>query len=113
VRAGGEGLMLHRGASLYRAQRNDDLLKFKTHDDAEARVIAHLPGQGKYAGMLGALLVETRDGRPLRLGTGFSDAQRRRPPPLGSWVTYRFRGVNPGGIPRFASFLRIREDIPS
>ena len=38
VRAGGEGLMLHRGDSFYRAERNDDLLKVKTHEDAEARV---------------------------------------------------------------------------
>ena len=37
VRAGGEGLVLHRGASLYRAGRSDDLIKVKTHDDAEAR----------------------------------------------------------------------------
>lgn len=118
VRLGGEGLMLHRGASLYRAQRNDDLLKVKTHEDAEARVIAHIPGKGKYAGLLGALLVEApaAEGHPVRrfkLGTGFSDEQRRNPPTLGSWVTYRFRGLNDSGLPRFASFLRVREDMPS
>jgi len=106
VREGGEGLMLHRGASLYQALRNDDLLKLKTHEDAEARVIAHLPGKGKYQGMMGALLVETPDGLRFKLGTGFSDDQRRHPPALGSLVTYRFRGLNPGGIPRFASFMR-------
>lgn len=109
VRQGGEGLMLHRGASLYRAQRSDDLLKVKTHEDAEARVIAHLPGKGKYQGMLGALLVETPDGLRFKLGTGFSDEQRRRPPALGSVVTYRFRGLNDSGIPRFASFMRVYE----
>lgn len=54
VRTGGEGLVLHRGASLYRSQRSDDLLKLKTHDDAEARVVAHLPGKDKFAGRLGA-----------------------------------------------------------
>ena len=109
VRQGGEGLMLHRGASLYRAQRSDDLLKVKTHEDAEARVIAHLPGKGKYQGMLGALLVETPDGLRFKLGSGFSDEQRRRPPALGSVVTYRFRGLNDSGIPRFASFMRVYE----
>ena len=60
VKAGGEGVMLHRGDSLYRAARNDDLLKYKPYDDAEARVIAHVPGQGKHAGRLGALLVQTQ-----------------------------------------------------
>lgn len=116
VRLGGEGLMLHRGASHYRGLRNDDLLKVKTHEDAEARVLAHQPGRGKHAAALGALLVETvrTDGLPgqrFKLGTGFSDEQRRRPPPVGSIVTYRFRGLNDSGVPRFASFLRVREDL--
>ena len=110
VKAGGEGLMLHRGASLYKGARNDDLLKVKPHEDAEARVVAHVPGQGKYEGMLGALLVETDTGQRFKLGTGFTDAQRRNPPAIGAWVTYRFRDVNPSGVPRFASFLRVRED---
>lgn len=118
VKQGGEGLMLHRGASLYKGQRTDDLLKVKTHEDMEARVIAHIPGKGKYAGVLGALLVEMPgvDGKPgqrFKLGTGFSDEQRQSPPALGSTVTYRFRGLNDSDIPRFASFLRIREDLAS
>ena len=43
VRSGGEGLMLHKGSSLYRSGRSDDLIKLKTHDDAEALVVGHLP----------------------------------------------------------------------
>ena len=112
VRAGGEGLMLHRGASLYRAGRSDDLIKLKTHEDTEARVIAHLPGKGRHAGRMGALLVEMPSGQRFRLGAGFSDADRERPPPVGSWVTYRFRGTHNGGLPRFASFVRARADMP-
>lgn len=109
VKQGGEGLMLHRGASLYRAERSNDLLKVKTHEDAEAKVVAHLPGKGKYQGMLGALLVETPDGLRFKLGSGFTDEQRSQPPALGSQVTYRFRGLNTSGIPRFASFMRVYE----
>lgn len=110
VKAGGEGLMLHRGDSLYRARRSDDLVKLKTHDDAEAKVLAHLPGQGKHAGRLGALWVETPQGIRFKLGTGLSDAQRRHPPDVGSVVTYRYRGLNDSGVPRFASFVRVRQD---
>lgn len=33
--------------------------------------------------------------------------------PWGSWVTYRFRGTHDGGLPRFASFVRVREDMPA
>ena len=115
VKLGGEGIALHRGASLYTGQRNGDLLKLKTHDDAEARVISHIPGKGKYLGQLGALLVEmpALGGRPaqrFKLGTGLSDSQRLAPPPVGSLVTYRFRGLNDSGIPRFASFMRLLEE---
>lgn len=113
VRAGGEGLMLHRGASHYQAGRSDDLIKLKTHEDAEARVLAHLPGKGQHAGRMGALLVEMPDGQRFRLGAGFSDADRAAPPPIGSWVTYRYRGVHASGLPRFASFVRVREDMPA
>jgi DNA ligase-1 len=112
VRAGGEGLMLHRGASLYQSGRNGDLIKVKTHEDTEARVVAHVPGKGRHAGRMGALLVEMPSGQRFKLGAGFSDVQRTNPPPVGSWVTYRFRGTHDGGVPRFGSFVRVREDMP-
>jgi DNA ligase-1 len=106
--AGGEGLMLHKEDSLYRAERNDDLLKLKPYQDAEARVIAHLPGQGKYVGMLGSLLVRTSNGTEFRIGTGFTDQQRRQPPPIGSIITYSYHNLTARGVPRFARFLRVR-----
>lgn len=108
VSAGGEGLMLHKGSSLYRSGRSDDLLKLKHYQDAEARVIGYIPGKGKFEGMLGSLLVELPDGRRFRIGTGFSDAERREPPRLGSLVTYRYHGLTSNGLPRFASFMRVR-----
>src|SRR5690606_10070291 len=107
VKDGGEGLMLHRGDAPYRALRNDDLLKVKKHEDAEARVLAQLPGKGRHEGRMGALWVETRQGVRFRLGTGFTDAQREKPPAVGEWVTYRFRGLSANGVPRFASFVRV------
>ena len=111
VREGGEGLMLRRGGSRYLAGRSDDLLKLKTFEDAEAVVVAHLPGKGKYEGMMGSLLVEMPDGRRFRLGTGFSDAMRRSPPPVGATVTYKHYGKTGYGLPRFASFLRVRREM--
>lgn len=106
-KAGGEGLMLHKADTHYRGLRSDDLLKYKPSDDAEAKVLAHVPGQGKHRGRLGALWVETPEGIRFKLGTGFSDAQRSDPPAVGSWVTYRYRGMHASsGAPRFASFLR-------
>ena len=63
VAAGGEGLMLHRVDARYQGGRSDALLKLKRFDDAEARVVGYRPGKGKYAGMVGALLVEDARGR--------------------------------------------------
>jgi len=110
-RQGGEGLMLHRGAAHYQAGRSNDILKLKSHEDAEAQVLGWEPGKGKYEGMVGALLVQTSQGQRFKLGSGLTDAQRRDPPPPGTWVTYRYRGINESGVPRFATFLRIREDM--
>ena len=112
TKAGGEGLVLHHGSAPYQAGRSSNLLKLKPHDDAEARVVAHIKGKGRNAGRLGALLVETPEGKRFRLGTGFTDAQRRNPPPVGSWVTYRYRGRHASGLPRFASYLRTVPDAP-
>ncbi len=116
VRDGGEGLMLHRGSSLYAGVRSDDLLKVKTHEDTEARVVGYLPGKGKHAGAVGALLLEmpALDGKVaqrFKLGAGLSDAERASPPPLGSTVTYRYRGFNESGLPRFATFVRVRDQV--
>jgi DNA ligase-1 len=109
VAGGGEGLMLHRADAPYLTGRSDALLKLKPLQDTEAVVVAHLPGKGKYAGLLGALQVQTPEGKRFVLGTGFSDAVRRNPPPVGATVTYTYRGLTKTGLPRFASFLRVRE----
>ncbi len=110
IAAGGEGLMLHRADSYYHGERSDDLLKLKAHLDAEAEVIGYVPGQGKYAGMMGALRVRRPDGLEFNLGTGFSDAERRHPPGIGKRVTYSFSGVTARGVPRFARFVRVHAE---
>lgn len=110
VAAKGEGLMLHRSDSLYHEGRSDDLLKLKLWQDAEAVVESIIPGKGKYQGMMGALLVRTAQGVTFKIGTGFSDKQRLSPPAIGTQITYKYTGLTKRGIPRFASFLRIRQE---
>jgi len=110
VDGGGEGLMLHLAEAPFTTGRSDVLLKLKPQADAEAVVLRHIPGEGKFAGMLGALEVKTPEGVVFRLGTGFSDAVRKAPPKLGATVTYRYRDVTKNGVPRFASYLRERVD---
>ncbi len=101
--------MLRKPNSPYTVGRSYDLLKVKTFEDAEATVIKHLPGSGKHAGRLGALFVELPNGIQFALGTGFSDEVRNNPPPVGSIITFKYYGFHKSGIPRFASFLRVRE----
>ncbi|GAK83172.1 DNA ligase [Vibrio ponticus] len=107
---GGEGLMLRKFDSEYTAGRSHDLLKLKHHQDDEAVVIGYKTGNGKYAGMLGSLLVQWRDGKQFYLGSGLSDSQRIQPPPIGSVVTFRYNGLTSSGLPRFARFERLRVD---
>lgn len=111
VRTGGEGLMLHRADAPYLTGRNDALLKLKPWLDAEAIVVGHIPGQGKYQGMTGALLMEMPDGTRFRLGSGLSDSLRRQPPPVGTRITYRYQHLTKRGVPRFPRYLRVREDF--
>jgi DNA ligase-1 len=111
VAAGGEGLVLHRADALYATGRSDLLWKLKPVQDSDALVIAHIPGQGRLEGRLGALEVRLPDGRRLLIGTGLSDALRADPPAVGTTVTYTYRGTTRTGLPRFASFLRVRDPV--
>jgi len=110
VKAGGEGLMLHLADAPYTTGRSNVLLKLKPSLDTEAIVVNHVAGKGKYVGMMGALTVKTPDGITFNIGTGFSDGERRNPPPIGSTITYVYRDLTKNGVPRFASYLRIRND---
>ena len=107
---GGEGLMLHHRQARYVDGRSAHLLKLKRHQDSEAKVIAHIKGKGKFNSMMGSLLVERADGVQFKLGSGFSNDERRHPPKIGEWVTYKFYGYTNSGKPRFASFMHIRPE---
>jgi DNA ligase-1 len=80
-----------------------------TQPDEEGQVLGYQAGKGRLEGMTGALLLQTPSGQRFALGSGLSDGLRRNPPPVGTWVTYRYRDRTPSGLPRFASFLRLRE----
>lgn len=109
VEQGAEGVMLHLATATHQSGRSHALLKLKPHFDAEAEVIAHLPGRGKYTGMMGALRLRNDEGVEFSVGTGFTDEQRAHPPAIGSIVTFKYHGYTRRGIPRFASFLRLHD----
>lgn len=110
---GGEGLIAQHCDNRYRAGRSPLLFKRVPQHDAEATVIAHLPGTGQAAGLTGALQVRDDQGRVFAVGSGLDAALRREPPPLGSRITYRYTSRTAHGLPRFPRYLRLRADEPA
>ncbi len=107
---GGEGLMMRRPQSRYESGRSSTLLKVKTFFDAEAIVVGHEPGAGKHLGRLGALVLELENGTRFNVGSGFSDAERESPPPVGALVTFRYQELSDAGVPRFPTYVGVRID---
>ncbi|WP_456407108.1 DNA ligase [Thiolapillus sp.] len=106
--AGGEGVVLHNPESLYETGRSPNALKVKRFDDMEGTVLGYRPGKGKYLGKVGALWVEIEGGTRFFIGSGLNDEQRASPPAIGSLITFKYHGFSGNGVPRFASFLRVR-----
>ena len=109
LKQGAEGVILHAKQARFSHGRSAHLLKYKPYQDAEAIIVGYSAGKGKYQGMVGALIVELKSGEQIKLGSGLSDALRKKPPVIGSQVTYRYNGFTKYGKPRFARFLRVRQ----
>ncbi len=76
----------------------------------EGVVTAVNQGKGKYKTMMGSLTLTLKNETVFKLGTGFTDQFRKNPPPIGAVVTFKYFGLTKNGIPKFASFLRVRQD---
>ena len=116
VALGAEGIMLRQPNSIYVPCRSDTLLKVKPWKDAEAQVLSWEPGKGRHLGRLGAVWVRARTTKldvsrwvEFKLGTGFTDEDRRNPPPIGSTVTFRYMALTDDGVPKGASFVCVRD----
>lgn len=117
----GEGLVVRNPKNLYQTGRSNEALKVKLKQDAECQVKGYTPGKGKYLGKVGALKCEVMDGqftdltdpddRLLKIGSGLSDLERAEPPVIGSVITFQYIGLTQKGLPRFAVFLRVRDDL--
>lgn len=105
----GEGIMI-RNDSKYVQKRSKSLVKIKPKRDAEAIVQNVEKGKGRLKNMMGKLVVKNKNtGVNFRIGTGFTDEQRKRNWKKGEVITYIYRDVTAKGIPRFASFKAIRK----
>ncbi|OIP55877.1 MAG: DNA ligase [Helicobacteraceae bacterium CG2_30_36_10] len=107
---GGEGVMIKDASKEYFEGRSSSILKVKKEQDAEAKVIGYKNGSGKYTGMMGSLQVEFDNDIQFFIGNGFSDEQRKTPPKIGEIITFKYYGFTKNGVPKFASFMRVRKD---
>ena len=77
--AGGEGLVVRDPSVGYLpGKRNETMMKVKKDISYDLKVLSLQEGTGKYTGMVGALVCQFRDGKEVVVGTGLTDAQRKR-----------------------------------
>ena len=125
LKKGGEGVMIKDPISLYEDKRSDYMLKYKPCFDAEAIIVDYKEGHGKYGGLLGAFVckplisygnysvIDELDEHEFTL-SGMDDEIRSNyleTHPEGTVITYEYSGKTDTGKPRFARYLRIRDDI--
>ena len=98
------GLALLLSAGIGQAQTSP-----VTNDQANARYNSVLNQLGRQD-LIMSPRVNRLIGWPGPSVSGLSDADRASPPPVGSWIMYKFYGKTQKGLPRFASFMRVRPD---
>lgn len=114
ISQGGEGLMIRDPNKCYETVRSNSLLKVKSRHTDEGRVIGWTKGKDRHEGALGSLLVDYK-GHELSL-SGMSDEERilhNGQPfyfPIGTIVTFSYRGFTDSGIPQEAAYECIRND---
>lgn len=133
---GGEGLIIRNPDVGYECKRTRSLVKVKPLDDAEGVVIGYTSGRktdlgSKHLGRMGALVLKLESGALMEL-SGFTDAEREFDEhkmvrfainnpgvmmpewivnsnfPIGSQVTFKYRGLTADGIPQEARYWRKR-----
>ena len=125
LKNGGEGVMIKDPASHYEDKRSNYMLKYKPCFDAEAVVVDYKFGHGKYVNMLGAFIckplinygnysVIDPDPDHEFSTSGMNDEVRENyleSHPEGTIITYEYSGKTDTGKPRFARYIRPRDDI--
>ncbi|QPB43719.1 DNA ligase [Rodentibacter haemolyticus] len=101
----GEGVIVRNPNASYERKRSSQILKLKTAHDEECTVIAHHKGKGQFENVMGSLTCKNERGE-FRIGSGFNFNERENPPPIGSSITYKYRGLTGSGKPRFATYWR-------
>ena len=122
---GGEGIMLKCPDSFYENKRSNYMLKVKPNFEEESIIIDFKPGKGKYKNDLGAFVCQQlinmdtyhlidKDEKLEFSISGMDDEVRmnyEETHPIGTIISYEHSGKTDKGKPRFARYLRKRDDI--
>ena len=125
ISKGGEGIMLKHPSSVYEDKRSNYMLKYKPSFDEEAIIIDYKEGKGKYKGMLGGFVCKPlinkdtyhiidKDEHHEFSISGMDDEVRenyKESHPIGTIISYEHSGKTKVGKPRFARYVRSRDDI--
>ena len=125
IEKGGEGIMLKDPDSFYENKRSNYLLKYKPSFDEEAIIVDYKLGKGKYTGILGGFICKPllnmdtyhlidKDEKHEFSISGMDDEVRneyKETHPIGTIISYEHSGKTDSGKPRFARYMRKREDI--
>lgn len=112
---GGEGIILKNyEAGYFFGKRNSNMMKIKEEVTKDLAVVGLVEGEGKYAGTLGALIVQGRDGVKHQV-SGMTDSQRElwwsnRDTILGQVVEVKAMKELPDGSLREPRFKCVRYD---
>lgn len=125
IQNGGEGIMLKNPDSLYVNGRSPDMVKVKPSFDVEAVIIDYKMGKGKYKNMLGGFeckplinmdtyhVIDNKEKHEFTT-SGMDDSIRENykiTHPVGTVITITHNGYTDSGKPRFARYIRKRDDV--
>ena len=105
---GGEGVVVRNASLPYYTGRDKNSLKMKSYLDTECVVTGFTQGKGKYKNLFGALLCKLENKHIIKIGSGFTNEERKHPPKIGAIITFKYYGLTSKGNPRFPVYLRER-----
>lgn len=123
IKLGHEGLIVKTIDGIWKNKKSRDWIKMKVDNELDLIVVDWEHGEGKYKKLLGALIVENRDGTlRVRVGGGYSDEDRKNIKPknsIGEIITVRYneRITNKNStmeslyLPRFIEFRLDKDEI--
>lgn len=112
---GADGVILKDLDSTYDFKRSSAWVRAKPFKTGDFRITGAVKGTGKNSGVLGALQVSGPKGLISKVGSGFSDSERKRfwrerKQLVGQVAEIKYRGIAARGKLQHPSFIRLRPD---